>query len=387
MRRLFRNHALAVAALFVALVLVVATLACTSTSDDIEADTPVPLSYMIRGSQENAARVIAECWGEAVHFPAGEVDRSHWLKTNQEFQFRGHEGQAFRLSTTFKHSGFDPALSSWRYGDTRILDDEIAPVAGHSFLFDNRHHDEPLEVDTSESVTYGQTRSTRTDHEVTDDLSVSSKTDVTIGGDAEGAKLEEEVTATLGITDKNETEKAQGESTDRTDEQDVKTDVAPYAATLAVIKSPNVTSLTPFSINGIWESPVTLSFNSAAFDSSDAVRELSESKRATSSAYDGPSYGIPTVTWTVEFTDWDDFLETLTGVNTDFPHSNTSLCPGHIETLNDPETRRLQWSGTQHRTYQQSAEYAYSDVTTGDVDSIIERYGIDAGHVITGGTP
>ena len=366
-------------------VLALLAAACSSAPDLDGPDTPVPLSYMIRGSQENAARVIAECWGEAVHFPAGEVDRSHWLKTNQEFQFRGHEGQAFRLSTTFKHAGFDPALSTWRYGDTRILNDEIAPVAGHSFLFDNRHHNEPLEVDTSESVTYGQTRSTRTDHEVTDDLSVSSKTGVTIGGEAEGAKLEEEVTVTLGITDKQETEKAQGESTDRTDTQAVKTDVVPYGATLAVIKSPNVTSLTPFAINGIWESPLTLGFNSAAFNSSDAIRELSESKRATSSTYHGPSYGIPTVTWSIEFTSWDDWLEAITGVNTDFPHSNTQLCPAHIATLNNPETRRLQWSGTQHRTYQESAEYSYSDVTDGDVDGIIERYGIDSGHVITGG--
>ena len=349
--------------------------------------TPIPLSYEVRESQEKMAGLVAKWWSELVRFNPGTIDRSQWLVDNQVFAVHGYQGRAFQLHVIFDHQGFDPAYSGWEYGKTRILDDTLAPVAGHSFLFDNRNHDEPLDIDQTESVTYSQTRSTSTSHETSIDIGIGSKTTGSIGGDAVGAKLEQEFSASLGIGSKDETTKAEEESTDRTASVDVQTSVDPDTATLGVIKSPDVTSLTPFAVNGVWVSPLTISFVNIAFNSSSAAKDLTRSKRAKESAYDGPTYFLPTTVWTVKFTSWDDFIETITGVNTDFPAINRQLGgDGIVNALNDPENRRLQWSGTQHRKYQKASDYSYVDQAPGaDLDSIIEQYGIDADHVIQGG--
>ena len=352
----------------------------------LDTDTPVPLSYMLRGSQETAAIAIAECWANMVQWPPGEVSRGSWLKTNQEFTFTGANGTAYHLTVKFTFAGFDPAQSTWNYGPTRVLNNELDPLPGETFLFNNRGRAVPLTVSLTEKVTYEQSRSTETSHETSIDIQIGSKTTGTIGGEATGAKLEQEFSASLGLGTKDAETKAEGESKSKESEQQVGTEVEPDSATLAKILSPNITSLTPFTIDGVWDGGMSISFNSAALNVSYGAIDLTHSKRAKESPWKGGSYGIPTTLWTITWTSWDDFVETVTGVNTDFPRINVPICPPLTEKLNDPATRRLQWSGTQHRSYQSSAEYTYTDVADNqDTDDLIKQFGIESDHIINGG--
>ena len=331
--------------------------------------TAVPLSYMVRATEQAAANTITQWWTRDILRSTEnyQIGRGLWLKGNQVFGplVAAEAG----LTVKFTFNGFDPNLSAWTYGDPKIIDDTIEPVPGATYLFDNRSHDEPLEVDLQASVTYGQSRSTQTSHEIDVDLKIGSKTTGTIGGDAEGAKLETEVSAELGIGSKDETAKATAEDTARTTTQDVKTDVSPYGATLGIVSSPTITQLRPFAINGIVAAGLSLRYSAAAHGWAKPL-------------IDSPATTLAKGFYTTTFDAWADFTDMLAGVNTDFPLINGPFgWAGRIRRLSDPNLRRLVWSGIEHRKYQKASDYAFTDVKANeDVDALLTKYGIEADH-------
>ena len=349
--------------------------------------TPIPLSYMIRESQDRMAQCLLKWWSELCE---GEGDngmlRDRWLKTDQIFHQSGgsqsHPNWLFAVK--FVHKGFDPALSSFDFGPTRILSDQEAPVPGASYMFDDCGRQEELEFDLASSVTYGQSQETSMSHEIEVDVGVDAKQAVTIGGDATGGKVEAEVSEHFGISDSKAEAKAKSNSTDKTESQDVKGIVAAGHITLATVESPEITSLTPVTMNAVWEASLELSFDASATGGREFhwPQTMIASKRATR---DHPYRNTDDWgRWTIAFTDWDDFLEMATGVNTDFPKINQPLGgPGARHALSDPDNRRLQWTGTQHREYQKVADYQFRDVGPDEKQGLIDKLGIDPDHVVT----
>ena len=340
---------------------------------------PIPLSYMVRESQYGLATdTLGKWWtaicGQQTYDQGLALDKTVWKKTNQ--QFASNDPGVYNVWIGFDHQGFDPALSTWDYGPEQILTDDLAPVPGSSYLFDDTQHDRPLQVDLKAAVDYHQERSTETDTEIS--IDIGSKTTGTIGGDAEGAKLEEEVSVSLGI--KTDKKQAESESKDNLREQDVQTEVAEGEATHALVESPDVQSRTPFSINGVWLSPLSFHFSAAStnYTKLDGNQALSNLCRDTDRATLQGTY------WNLKFTSWDDFLSTIGGKNVDFPHVNSPIGPDWlIGRLADPQYRRLSWHGIQTRAYQQSGVYVYRDVTGQDLDALAKKYGIDDAHRIT----
>ena len=296
--------------------------------------TPIPLSYMIRESQQRMADCLLK-WFSELCDGEGNTGMLHdgWLKDNQVFHQSGgsqqHPNWLFGLK--FDHKGFDPALSSFDFGPTRILSDQEAPVPGASYMFDDFKRQEELEFDLTSSVTYSQSQETSMSHEIEVDVGVDAKQSVTIGGDATGGKVEAEVSEHFGISDSKAEAKAKSNSTDKTESQDVKGIVAAGHITLATVESPEITSLTPVTMNAVWDASFELSFDASATGGREFpwLQRMIASKRATRNHpyQNSDDFGR----WTIAFTDWDDFIEMVDWREHRFPEDqyNTwrTRCP------------------------------------------------------------
>ena len=109
-------------------------------------------------------------------------------------------------------SAFDPLLSTWTYGKTSVTSSENAEIPGTAYLLDNSLNDTPLDFSQDEEITLSQERSTSTNKSIT--LDVGAKVTGSIGGEAFGAKLETEISTSLGITTDTATAQSESKSKD-----------------------------------------------------------------------------------------------------------------------------------------------------------------------------
>ena len=385
MRRLFRNHALSVTVLFVALVLVTATLACTRAAepaDDSVGEDLIPMSYLVKVSMAHftdsaTGPWLGECFGQNL---SGAWNADDWRKTDQQLNLWESPGSdaAFRIT----YGPISWTGGAWTYGPTSILKRQNEEVSGSAYLLDNSHHSDPLQFSQDEEIDLGQTRSTSTNEKVS--LDIGTKSTATIGGDNVGAKFEEEVSATLGIeTDKTSAEE---ESKNTSTTRHLATEVSPHEASLITIEAPAITSSTPFTMSAAWVPDwVELEANpgEARPGHYDCPKQLGwpqigdqDCQREAGAC---PNHKLRLA--------WDDFLSLIGGYNTAYPHFDPGCCDGaYKDRVEDPTNRWVSMSGTQHRTYQNAATVRITDVTGQDLDDVIDRHGIDGGHVITGGT-
>ena len=288
---------------------------------DLATEDFIPMSYLVKRSMAGYTATalggwFGECIGESLW---GAWQSDGWRENNQQFYLFGPvDDPAIRI--TFGPISWSPEGSQWTYGKTVVVKQQQQEISGSAYLLDNSGNDDPLSFSQEETLTLSQTRSTTTDTEINVDIGV--KTTGTIGGDNFGAKLETEVSASLGI--KTDVAKAEEESKDTTTTRDIATDVDPGKVTLVTIDAPTVTSQTPFTMSAAWE-PAWIEFEANPFN----VR----------SGHDGcaahlgwPRIGdrdcdTADVCKNHKFKiDWDDFLSLIGGYNTDFPHFDSDCC-------------------------------------------------------------
>lgn len=331
----------------------------------------VPLSFLVRQTQREVADAIADWFDQLTGVwggPRGPRNDSNWQRSHQEIGWDG--GYALRL--LFDFTGFDPDRSHWEHGPERISDESLVTLVAHSYLFDNRGGSEPLDIDLSEAVTYHQSRSTSTTSRIK--LDIGSKTTGTIGGDDVGAKLEQEISASLGI--ETDTSTAEENSTDRTQTQSIRTKVRPGRALLASIETPRVDSARDFAVDGWIAGPLTVSFASRAFGAGGVIPE-GLTHAGPNTTYAPYSDSDPDARIELRFESFDDFLSLLAGTNVDFGGIERDISHGRSDAIDD--ARRLRWSGVIRRQYEQSAAYRFTDATS-DADSVAA--GLAGDHVV-----
>ena len=356
----------------------------------------IPLSYLLKEAQAEFVRTaigpwIADCGQTLVPQWIDNLKTDDWRTDNMTFTVADNPGT---LNITFTgisagKSAFDPILSTWIYGKTQIKSSDAAELPGSAYLLDNSRNATTLDFSQDESITLHQERSTKTAKEVS--LDVGSKVTGSIGGETFGAKLETEVSVAFGI--KTDTETAQSESTDKTTTRHIATVVEPARASLVTIQASDVTSVTPFAVNGVWESGITIWASTAIwlrlYDGAQCAQDLTSNGNAKWSApySDGKSYRFVQLEWD----SWADFSSMINGFNTDWPHYDTSGAGWKqrlhgVDVINDHTKRQIVLAGVQSRTYQDAAEITIVDVTGEDLDKLIKDHGIDDNHVVVKGT-
>ena len=173
-----------------------------------------------------------------------------------------------------------------------------AEAVGSAYLIDDTTGVSDVDFTRDETVTEHQERSTSTGTEITNDLTAGVKG--TVGGDGIGASLEVSVEAHLGIkTDKTT---AEAESKDRSVTVHLATVVVVGTAELVTVNQANVQSQTPFTIDGIWDASIAVSWrDSNVWAGRPCLAAIADTDNTASSG------GYTTITWD----DWDDFLTML----------------------------------------------------------------------------
>ena len=365
--------------------------AATAVLSGVEvAKTTTPLSFLVKQSQQHfVTEGLAPWFTACTNYPQPPLDGPQralggwngddWTRDNMVFKAAGGE-----ISITWTYDGMDPLDSTWTYGDTKnVVPEHLNDVGGAAYLLDNSQNDTVLEFSQDETVTLHQERSTSTSTEISVDIGV--KTTGSIGGDAAGAKLEQEVSANYGI--KTDRETAESESKDVSKTRHLATTVEPKHATLATIETTNLQTETPFTINGVWLGSFALRMQIGEIGTGAGVNTGGKcGKHITHDSHvatrDGDYY---TTTWASV----DDWLDMAACQNVDFPvcpndtwNSNLAV-KGHAY-IDQVEHRRIVTEGIQKRTYQDGAEVKFVDVTGQDLNEVIKDHGVDPTHVVTG---
>ena len=344
-------------------------------------DDFIPMSYLVKRSQASfVATAIGGWFGECINESLwGTWQSNAWRKDDQQFWLFGSSADDAAIRITFGTTSWSPINSQWTYGKTQILKQTEQELGGSAYLLNNHGNEDPLTFSQDEEVTLEQTRSTSTDKEISVDIGV--KTTASIGGDNVGAKLEQEVSATLGI--KTDVATAEEESKSTTTTRHIETEVSPGRDSLVTINAPTVSSQTPFTMSAAWV-PEYVRLEANPFN----VRSGKNGCAADLGWPNIDNRDCDTVgncaNYHVQFK-WDDFLALIGGFNTDYPNFDYQCCTVAKSNVEDPARRWVSMSGTQHRTYQNAATVTITDVTGQDLDELIKKHDIDESHQITGG--
>ena len=365
--------------LIAALSLVFAGCSSESNDDFVDEDF-IPMSYLVKRSMSGytASAVggwFGECLGESLW---GAWESDGWRKDDQQFYLFGKTSEDAAIRVTYGPISWDPTNSEWKYGPTQILKQAEQEISGSAYLLANEGNENPLNFSQDETVALEQNRSTTTDKEISIDIGV--KTTASIGGDNVGAKLEQEVSASLGI--KTDVATAEEESKGTTTTRHIETEVSPGHDTLVTINAPTVTSQTDFTMAAGWlpkwvrleANPFNVRSGKDGCAAQLGWPDIGNSDCNTDGACDN---------YHVQF-DWDDFLSLIGGYNTDYPHFDHTCCTVAVPHIEHLSYRWISMSGTQHRTYQNAATVTITDVTGQDLDALAEKHGIDNSHRITG---
>ena len=357
------------------------------------ADTTVPLSFLIKQSQQRfVTEGLAPWFTACTNYPEAPLDGpqkaiggwtgNHWTRDNMVFSTAGGE-----ISVTWTYDGMDPLASTWTYGDTKnVVPEHVDDVGGSAYLLDNSANETVLEFSQDETVTLHQERSTSTSTEISVDI--GTKTTGSIGGDAEGAKIEEEVSANYGI--KTDRETAESESKDTTKTRHLATTVEPKHATLATIETTNLMTETPFTINGIWLGSFVLRMQIGEIGDGGGVN--TGGKCGAHITHDSHVASRSGDYYSTTWASVDDWLDMVACKNVDFP-----VCPndtwnsalalkGHAY-IDKTYNRAIVTEGIQKRTYQDGAEVKFADVTGQNLNDVIKDHGVDPTHVVTASSP
>ena len=347
---------------------------------------PIPLSYLVRESQracmDPGGPIHTMVAALGLNASGARASAQNWRHDHQEWFYIN---EAFAV--TFDYKGLDPLTSQWTYGETKVGHQTSEDIEGAAYLLDNTQHADHLTFSQDETINLHQERSASLSTEISVDI--GSKTTGTIGGDAEGAKLEQEVSASLGI--KTDTTEAESESKDQTTTRHIETEVAAYEATLVTIETSRVQSATPFTARGQWLAGVTIRTGQGVMSAFPGSLYYPWWELCGYTAHEMDTvrghYGQ------YQWKTWDEFLQTFTGYNTETPtFTRSHISQDVLEAAGalDSPTEPYRWislAGTQRRDYQAGAKVTIADVTGQDLDELVAKHGIDKTHIVTGGKP
>lgn len=314
------------------------TAGCSGGESFVSVDSgykpTVDLSYYVRQSQKEFAGALRDCFVSQIAYdpegPPGPMVTTSWTPGHQQIREVENKAHGLNFSVTYQFTGFDPQESEWVYGNPSEENTALVTHADATLTWDNTQGASVLHVNRKQTVDKHQSTTTETDDIIKVDI--GSELGFTVGGKESGGSIEGKITANLGIT--HGVKDVKSISTDESVEVGVNTDIPVGAKVEAVFTSPRVTTLTPFTIDGYIDGPLTI-----GFDDGIAVGTLSQ-------LLSGPRYQPDTANGIhyVHFTGFSDLYQALEGTNTSFPNLQGPLfpdCPPKVDHL-----RLVQWNGT-----------------------------------------
>ena len=310
---------------------------------------------------------------------------------------------------TFKNLAYDPELSAIVYGKTTIAQTVPTELGGHSYLYDLSNSSEPGSFNQTDTVTLEQTRSVTLTHST--DFNVTASSETTVGGSFSGIGVEEKITVATGLSFHDEQQKAQSESQSRTESHSFDVALPPFEATLIVLDTSEVQSSTPFAMNAIasWapeifvESYCEVSYPSDEFDhwlttsgcwltdhGCSGNKDANIDWCAPHGGYNVPGHDpaafINSAGCALNFESLDRLRQFFLGVHERWPGMGrwgawlyavcykSSSCHAAFNALSSVELRRVQLTGTQHRTYENAIKETVTNVTGQDLDDVISKH-------------
>ena len=372
----------------------------------------VPLSYMLLEQQLYALGapmgvLIGGLFFGAPIKPGGLTSwTAHdWSKKTMTVRDYGRNSQASSIFLEYTYLGMDQDASEYSRGDEKVMARSTGEVPGKAYLIDlaGEEAGEPdFEFERETSVSLSASSSTEMDHTTEIDVGVKSDTKATVGGDAEGGKLEQEIEATFGYKDSDETAKT--EAHDKTTTETIKIAQAFESGSdhLAVVDEDDIHSDTKRGWHGVTDYAITLriplsgTIGNQVKDEWGWDRELSwypvAAEMRRGSRYSEKN-GYAVWSWA----DMSELLSTLDGTDTELPNmvnygtsrwfagsagrwANNSSYRHDMTAARDAiadgqKSRRIDFDGTEHRDYKSAPRFTVSDVTGQDIDALIEAHG------------
>ena len=235
-----------------------------------------------------------------------------------------------------------------------------------------------------------------------------------MGGDGIGASFEQSLTTEWGVTDTEETKRAESES--KSVEQSVSIDetAPPEAKTLILVNTTTAATSTPFDINAAMtfecahgQAAITIqwrywtTYNSRQqFVYAGTVGQFYKilhpgNKNVTVSsgwttercpAYLGVGGFCYYKDVTLKFTSIEDVVAKFTGKSVDWPGTLNQHIPSSVhsavERIFDKASRTISMTGIQHRVADGVVAITTQDVTGEDTQDVLDRHGIDETHCV-----
>lgn len=176
----------------------------------IQADTPVNVTedYLLLQIHRNFAARMDSVWDWSWYYcggPVDEVDSSNWV----EHKTISVKREGHTLQVGFADIGYDPELSSFKYGSPKSTVNEKL-LTGHDYLYDLRGSNKHGEFTQTDQVTLEDSRSVEITHGIV--MNVSVENEAKISGSYAGIGLEDTVKTAFGFTKSQEEKQAQSES-------------------------------------------------------------------------------------------------------------------------------------------------------------------------------
>lgn len=331
-----------------------------------EQDLPVPISFEWRRSQfglQDDLGYLLTVFGSPIR-TAEYVDKPDfkgWSKDNQaliwhaqvwngsEYVYR----QVARVD--FLNPHWDPLNSGYAYADSKVLSQGTFTVPNTALEFDNCNSEdgEPEKISQSRAVTLQASRSTETNSSFTVD--VGNKTGITLGGKETGGGLENELSVALGWKSGESKAESRSESNSETVSIDSQID-AGFRGTLT-IDANELHTATNITYWGSWTGGVRISLYDPWLGDPGGIWTPIWQAFLNSSKVDGNNNRY------MEWKTMDDFIETISGTNTETPQfSQETVRPiiSNAQRLYDPASRHVTITAREDRTYGNSARYVLS---------------------------
>ena len=383
---------------------------------DLSDGLPVPFSYLLREAETAYAAEVGKLFWMALgnahanfDYPS---DPTQWSVATQKIRWPGPAGVTAgwgNMSVIFGGFTFDPT-GDFNYGKTTIHADPTKEFSGAGYVIDLSASDDGLHFERSESVTLTRERSTSTTSTIEMDVQVKAGVKGTVGGDAQGAKLETDLETTWGVSDTEEKAQAESESKSQTTTVTISEDLAPRKVWLITVNTTTANTSTPFNFHAAmqWDQiHVSWQYSIGTKDGKswfyfgrvgDLVQQIDhpDNQGVTSTRY-GAYVGGDTCPgpWScylyvvdMVFDGLDDMAAKLSGKSVDWPGTlNHSIAPdlqAQLEKVYDKASRYISVSGVQMRNADGVVDIKVSDVSGQDINKVIKEHGIDEDHVVTG---
>ena len=352
------------------------------------------LSYIVRAQQVHGSelgRATENVIGTIFGGGAGHWRADWWSKTDMTLRLYSGGNDVdtdYGIRITYRFKGILQDGAGWTDGKEKIFDRDDQEQEGHAYLIE-LEGEPPGQPDFAfekeDSVTIEQSSTTSMNRTTEIDIGSKATAGFEIGGEAAGGKVSAQLEASLDVKNTEEEAKEDAENTAVVDTIKIATAFESGTNHLAFAVATIIDSDRPRGWHGPWDAAPTIEVDLDALQShfgyitggrpyphpiADAWQHGARFKTFNRS---GHRWGR----WA--FASMDELVSAFQGTDTELPLLIDKPVPdylsGWVKVILNPEHRRVELDGVQHRTYPDGSRFSVSDVSGQDPDDVIRQHG------------